>query len=171
MARVSPHFAKDAMVSDGVCAQEENGHERTPEAVGDLAASILAGLDRKHADSKQVTFSKPSPENALGSLGPNDIKFSSLKERPEAPQPGEIRAKYLTYDKAAQLMAERVRLLASRPEWSALLATINPLATNGTLGEAKRMEAERAYIRIIKASVKAFGPLDKPKPLVFGYGS
>lgn len=67
----------------------------------------------------------------------------------------------------------RLRLLRSKPEWSAKLRAINPLALQGSLGEAKQREADAAVKRVITASNAVFGDWRKVKarPLRFDLGA
>lgn len=156
------------MIRDGVATQELHGVAPTPREVEELAVAILERTDAQKRDEKP-----PAPISGTKKPGALEREFEkrggtpgtfgawNVERKPIAP--GEIRSKKLTLDAGSMLVRKRIRLLRSKPEWAARLATINPLAANGSLGPVKREEAERAYWAIIKDSCRLFGPVFKGK--------
>lgn len=175
MTLSTPTEVKEAVVSDGIEQQRANGAEPTPYEVERLAVSVLDMIDRKRADAKpraksQKRERKPGAlEREFEKRGGTPGTFGEWSVERTPIEPGELRQKTLRMSRTAQAIARRLRLLRSDPEWMFKLQQINPLATNGSLGPTKRIEAERHYWRIIAESCHSkYGPLfSVPKPLMF----
>ncbi len=174
MSRADPLDVKAALVEDGTEEQRHNGYEPTPRAIEEFVVPILERLERKERDKQaapRATQKKPGAVKAEYERRGGEHYDAWTVERGEKEQVpfAPIRTKTLTLDPGAQAITRRIRLLRSKPEWALRLATINPLAANGTLGPEKRKEAELAYWRILLDSVRLFGPIlsTPPKPLWF----
>ena len=164
------------MVRDAAREQRSNGV--TPGA--DTEAFVQGILERFDRQKAEAPPPKPTPgtkkpgamEREYEKRGGTPGAFGEwrVSKGPKEPvKPGEIRTTLQKRDWGAQKIVERIRLLKSKYDWLIKFEAINPLAANGSLGEEKRMQAERAYWRILRESIPVFGPIfaEKPKPLWF----
>jgi len=174
MSRVDPLLTKEAMVRDAANEQRSNGV--TPGADTEaFVKGILERFDRKRAE-EQATKTTPSGKkpDALKKeferRGGADGAFGDWRVTRGPKEPVQrIQRKTLNINRMQRKIIERLRLLRTKYDWVIKLEAINPLATNGSLGEERRRQAEAAYWRILRESIPVFGPIfaDKPKPLWF----
>lgn len=193
MSDESPSHVVDAVVRDAVDQQRERGSIPRTNEVRAYVQNIVERMDRQEAENKYRVFPKPEkkaapkversseamenefqrrlkrmgqepiPGAASWTIERKPIDASALKE-PETPK---IVDKRLAL--AKRRMRTRLRLLRSKPDWYNKLASVNPIALQGYLGEAKQKEAESYIRQVIKDSNAVFGDWWKApaKKLIF----
>jgi hypothetical protein len=166
-ANEEPTTVVDAIVRDACDAQRDNGLIPTPIDNRQFIQPIVERLDRKPkiVDSPQAAPRADASRREFERRGGKD--FGSMQVR--RTEGADIIAPAKARDHGAQIIAARLRLLRSKPEWMARLKTINPLASNGVLGPEKQKEAMQALWGIIEDSCRVFGRLgaETPRPMYF----
>lgn len=167
------HFVRDSILEDAAQAQKQAG--KIP-AIADNSRyieDILQRMDRKESDRPAVN--RPTTTKKEGGFEKElarkcrtagiDVPGDYQVVRDEQPV-----VKVSKTNSLKKKLKRRIRFLMTMPEWRDKILAVNPYASAGVLGPAKRMEAEK-YLRKVwaEADVK-FGEWWKEppaKPLFF----
>ena len=172
-----PANVVEELVRDGLAGPRAQGVIPRPNEVKRYVQGVVEAMERR--DNEERLRIKPKAAPVERSVTRSSDEFEAeyrkrLQRRGMQPlegswtitrQPIETKPEKsrIDLDNARQQlmkrrMRARLRLLRSKPDWSAKLKSINPLALQGQLGADKQKHAEHLVREVIKASEAVFGP-------------
>jgi hypothetical protein len=183
----TPSNVVESIVKDGVADQRRAGVMPRPNDLRKYVQGVVETMERRDAENRLRIKPKetPAPKPAVArSTEQMESEYQKrLKRKGHEPLPGSwtvtrtpvkqsrsqlATLKNLRARREDDLKRRRIRLLMSKPDWAARLATINPIVASSGTPEQKR-ECEAAYLKIFEDAERVFGPWwkDAPRKLHF----